>query len=55
MTYIDDAMWEIMDIFDDIYFELYLILLAIEVEEISSLLASPPPQEFDPFRTFGHF
>ena len=55
MTYIDDAMWEIMDIFDDIYFELYLILLAIELDDISSLLASPPPQEFDPFRTFGRF
>ena len=55
MTYIDDAMWEIMDIFDDIYFELHLILLAIELDDISSLLAFPPPQEFDPLRTFGRF
>ena len=55
MTYIDDAMWEIMDIFDDIYFELYLILLAIELDDISLLLASPPPLEFDPLRTFGRF
>ena len=53
MTIIDDCMWDIMDIFDDIYFELYLILLAIEPDEISSLLASPPPLEFDPLRTFG--
>ena len=55
MTYIDDAMWDIMDIFDDIYFELYLILLAIKLDDISLLLASPPPQEFDPLRTFGRF
>ena len=53
MTYIDDAMWNIMDIFDDIYFELYLILLAIELDDISSLLASLPSQDFDPLRTFG--
>ena len=55
MIIIDDCVWTIMDIFDDIYFELHLILLAIEMDEISSLLASLPPQEFDPFRTFGHF
>ena len=55
MTCIDNAMWNIMDIFDDIYFELHLILLAIELDEISSLLASPPPQDFDPLRTFGRF
>ena len=55
MTCIDDAMWNIMDIFDNIFFELYLILLAIELDDISSLLASPPPQEFDPLRTFGRF
>ena len=55
MTCIDDAMWDIMDIFDDIFFDLYLILLAIELDDISSLLASPPPQKFDPLRTFGHF
>ena len=55
MTYIDDAMWEIMDIFDDIYFELFSILLAIELDDIPLLLASPPPQDFDPFRTFGQF
>ena len=55
MTIIDDRVWTMMDIFDDIYFELHLILLAIELDEISSLLASPPPQEFDPFRTIGRF
>ena len=38
MTYIDDAMWTIMDIFDEIYMDLYLILLAIEMDDISSLL-----------------
>ena len=54
MTCIDDAMWDIMDIFDDIFFDLYLILLAIELDDISLLLASPP-QEFDPLQTFGRF
>ena len=55
MTIIDDCVWTMMDIFDDIYFELHLILLAIELDDISSLLASPPPSDFDPLRTFGRF
>ena len=55
MTCIDDAMWTILDIFDDIFMDLYLILLAIELDNIPSLLASPPSQDFDPLRTFGRF
>ena len=55
MTYIDDAMWSIMDLFDEIYLELYLILQAIEEDNISSLLASPPPQDFNPLQMFGRF
>ena len=54
MTCIDDAMWTILDIFNDIYIDLYLILLAIEMDDIPALLA-PPPQDFDPLRTFGRF
>ena len=55
MTCIDDAMWTIMDIFDEIFMDLYLILLAIEMDDIPSLLAPPPPQEFNPQQTFGRF
>ena len=55
MTCIDDAMWAILDIFDEIYMDLYLILLAIEMDNIPSLLASPPPREFNPLQTFGRF
>ena len=54
MTCIDDAMWTIMDIFDEIFMELYLIRLAIEMDDVPSLLA-PPPQEFNPQQTFGRF
>ena len=53
MTCINDAMWTIMDIFGEIFLDLYLILLAIEMDDIPSLLASPPPKEFNPQRTFG--
>ena len=55
MTCIDNAMWTILDIFDDIFMDLYLILLAIEMDDIPSLLASPPSQNFDPLKTFGQF
>ena len=48
MTCIDDAMWTILDIFDDIFMNLYLILLAIEMDDIPALLAPPPSQNFDP-------
>ena len=48
-------MWTIMDIFDEIYMDLYLILLAIEMDDIPLLLASPPPQDFNPLQTFGWF
>lgn len=47
-----NAMWTILDLFDDVYFELKLILLAIEMDNLSALLESvPPPCTFDPFQT----
>ena len=55
MTCIDDAMWTILDIFDEIYMDLHLILLAIEMDDIPSLLASPPSQDFNPLQMFGRF
>ena len=55
MTCIDDAMWAILDIFNEIYMDLYLILLAIEMDDIPSLLAPPPAQDFNPLQTFGRF
>ena len=55
MTCINDTMWTILDIFDEIYMDLYLILLAIEMGDIPSLLASPPSQDFNPLQTFGWF
>ena len=47
-----------VDIFDDIYFELNLIRLAITMDEISSLLEqepAPPPHIFDPFQTIRKY
>ena len=55
MAYLDDTMWSIFDIFDEIFLELYLIQLAIDQDDIFSLLASPPPQDFDPLRTIGRY
>ena len=52
MTCIDDAMWIILDIFDDIYFDLNLILLAIEIDKIDKLLKTPL---FDPLQTVGKY
>ena len=45
-------MWIILDIFDDIYFDLKLILLAIEMDDIGELLKTPP---FDPLKTIGKY
>ena len=55
MAYLDDIAWTIMDIFDEIFLELYLIQLAIDQNDIFSLLAVPPPQDFDPLQTIGRY
>ena len=55
MAYLNDIAWTIMDIFDEIFLELYLIQLAIDQNDIFSLLAPPPPQEFDPLRTIRRY
>ena len=57
MTFIDDLVWTMMDIFDDIYFDLKAILIAIEMDELAGMLepSPPPPQEFDPLKTIGKY
>ena len=58
MNSLDTTMWIIMDIFDDIYFDLNLILLAITMDEVLTLLEqerAPPPYIFDPFKTIGKY
>ena len=54
MTIINDCMWTIMDIFDEIFWELKLIQLAINMDEIATLL-EPEPPTFDPLRTVGKY
>ena len=58
MNSLDTTMWTIMDIFDDIYFDLNLILLAITMDEVLTLLEqepAPPPYIFNPFQTIGKY
>ena len=57
MNSLDATMWTIMDIFDDIYFDLNLILLAITMDKISTLLEQEPapPYIFNPFQTIGKY
>ena len=54
MTTIDDCMWTILDIFDEIYWELKFIQLAINMDEVAALL-EPEPPTFDPLKTFGKY
>jgi hypothetical protein len=42
MNYLEDNMWTIFDLFDDIYFELKFISMAIRLDELSSLLEQEP-------------
>ena len=51
---LDFTMWTIFDLFDDIYFDLKLILLAIEMDDLVALL-EPEPPTFNPFRTIGKY
>ena len=54
MTIIDDHMWTIMDIFDEIFWELKLIQLAIKMDDVAALL-EPEPPIFDPLKTVGKY
>ena len=54
MTPIDDCMWTILDIFDEIYWELKFIQLAINMDEVAALL-EPDTPTFDPLKTFGKY
>ena len=54
MTIIDDCVWTMMDIFDKIFWELKLIQLAINMDELDTLLESDSPT-FDPLKTVGKY
>ena len=54
MTIIDDCVRTIMDIFDEIFWELKLIQLAINMDEVATLL-EPESPAFDPLKTVGKY
>ena len=51
---LDFTMWTIFNLFDDIYFDLKLILMAIEMDDLAAFL-EPELPTFDPFRTIGKY
>ena len=54
MNHLDDNMWIIFELLDDIYFELKLISLAISLDEISSMVEQELElPNFKPLQTFG--
>ena len=55
MNSLNNIMWTILDLFDDIFLELEQIQVAINMDDLEGLLLPPPPQEFDPFRTIGKY
>ena len=55
MNSLDEIMWDIFDLFDDIFFELEQIQLAINLDDLEGLLLPSPPREFDPFQTIGKY
>ena len=55
MTCIDDLVWTMLDVFDEIYSDLQAILSAIERDDLAGMLEPPPLQEFDPFQTIGKY
>ena len=55
MNCLDEIMWTIYDLFDDIFLELERIQQAINMDDLEGLLLPPPPQEFDPLRTIGKY
>ena len=55
MNHLDEIMWIIFDLFDDIFLELERIQNAINLDDLEGLLLPPPPREFDPFQTIGKY
>ena len=55
MNHLDEIMWIIYDLFDNIFLELERIRTAINMDDLEGLLQPPPPQEFDPFQTIGKY
>ena len=55
MNPLDNIMWTIFDLFDEIFWELERIRMAINLDDLEGLLLPPPPQEFDPFQTIGKY
>ena len=55
MNSLDEIMWIIFDLFDDIFWELDRIQQAINMDDLEGLLLPPPPQEFNLFQTIGKY
>ena len=55
MNPLDEIMWTIFDLFDEIFWELERIQQAINLDDLEGLLLPPPPREFDPFQTIGKY
>ena len=51
MNDLNTIMWTILETFDNMFYDLNLILLAIKLDEVASLLQQepvPPPYTFNP-------
>ena len=58
MNSLNTIMWTILETFDKIFYNLNLILLAINLDEVASLLEqepAPPSYTFDPFQTIRKY
>ena len=55
MNDLNEIMWNIFDLFDEIFWELERIQMAINLDDLEGLLLPPPPREFDPFQTIGKY
>ena len=55
MNRLDEIIWTIFDLLDDIFLELERIQMAINMDDLDGLLLPPPPQEFNPFQTIGKY
>ena len=54
MNPLDSIMFDILEILEDIYFDLNLILLAIKMDDIAALV-EPEPLFFNPLKTIGKY